>query len=186
MNETFIIKSYISNYLPHLGYITSKKERFLSIHDPLAKQAAQMILEDSEGDYLEGCITATYNSEVIFTQDFETTDLLFTWQTIITPLLNNEMDDNINIVFLDSLINVDVSEKDSLFYLRLEDPSGILNYNLSKVVNIPKEDYLKGMTKEFLSFASFCINNELKFCEESSYRSFVLDYQTLKTKTELK
>lgn len=162
--------------------MTSKKEKFLSIYDPLATKSAQMILEDNEEDYLEGCITATYNSEVIFTQDFETTDLLFTWQTIIAPLLINEMDDNFNIVFLDSLINVDVSEKDSLFFIRLEDPSGILNYDLNKVVNIPKEDYLKGITKEFLSFASFCVNNELKFCEESSYPSFILDYQKLKSK----
>jgi len=160
--------------------MTSKKEKFLSIQYPLAKQAAQIILEDSEGDYLEGCITATYNSEVIFSQDFETTDLLFTWQTIIAPLLINEMEDNNNIVFLDSLISVAVSEKDSLFYLRLEEPSGILNYDLNKVVNIPKEDYLNGITKGFLSFASFCFNNELKFCEESSYPSFILDYQTLK------
>ena len=140
----FIIKSYISNYLPHLGYLTSKKEEFLSINDPLAKQAARLILKDNEEDYLEGCITATYNSEVIFTQDFETTDLLLTWQTIIAPLLINEMDDN-----------------------------------------IAKEDYLKGITKEFLSFASFCFNNELKFCEESSYPSFILDYQTLKSKIDL-
>ena len=92
------------------------------------------------------------------------------------------MDDNFNIVFLDSLINVDVSEKDGLFYIRLEDPSGTLNYDLNNVVSIPKEDYLKGITKEFLSFARFCVNNELMFCEESSYPSFILDYQKLKSK----
>ena len=57
----FIINSYISNYLPHLGYMTPKKERFLSINDPLATKAAQKILVDNEEDYLEGCITASYN-----------------------------------------------------------------------------------------------------------------------------
>lgn len=176
----FIIKSYISNYLPNLGYLTPKKERFLSIDDPLATQAAQMILEENEQDYLEGCITATYNSEVIFTQDFETTDLLFTWQTIITPLLINEMDDIFIITFLDSLIDVEISERDNLFYIKLEDPYGVLNYNLNKVISIPKEIYLKEVPKGFLSFASFCSNNELKFCEESSYPSFILDYQKLK------
>lgn len=178
----FIIKSYISNHLPNLGYLTSKKEKFLSINDPLATKAAQIILKDNEQDYLEGCITATYNSEVIFTQDFETTDLLFTWQTMITPLLINEMDDIFKITFLDSLINVEVSEKDNLFYIKLEDSSGVLNYNLNKVISIPEEDYLKEVSKEFLSFASFCANNELKFCEESTYPSFILDYQKLKSK----
>lgn len=181
----FIIKTYISNYLPHLGYITSKKEKFLPINDHLAKQAAQMILKDNEGDYLEGCITATYNSEVLFTKDFETTDLLFTWQTIMLPLLINEMKDDFNIIFLDSLLNIDVIEKDSLIYLRLEDPSDILNYDLSKEVNIPKKDYVKGITKGFLFFASFCVNNELKFCEESSYPSFISDYQTLQSQIAL-
>ncbi|PIC58010.1 hypothetical protein CSV80_06825 [Sporosarcina sp. P12(2017)] len=181
----FSINSYISNDLPHLGYMTSKKEQFLSIHDPLALKAAQLIIDNNDGDYLEGCITATYNFEVIFTQDFETTDLLFTWQTIIAPLLIGDIDEHFTIVFLDSLITVDVSEKDTMFNLRLEDPKHMLNYDVNKVTNIPKEEYLNGITTGFLSFVSFCFHNELKFCGESSYPSFMLDYQTVKSKIDL-
>lgn len=181
----FSIKSYISSHLPDLGYMTSKKEQFLSIHDPLALKAAQLIIDTNDGDYLEGCITATYNSEVIFTQDFETTDLLFTWQTIITPLLIGDIDEHFTIVFLDSLITVDVSEKDTMLNLRLAYPNRMLNYDVNKVVNIPKEEYLKGITTGFLLFADFCVSNELKFCEESSYPSFMLDYQTVISKIGL-
>ncbi|WP_313235584.1 hypothetical protein [Sporosarcina ureae] len=178
----FSIKSYVSNHLPDLGYMTSKKEQFLSIHDPLALKAAQLIIDTNDGDYLEGCITATYNSEVIFTKDFETTDLLFTWQTIIAPLLSHDLDEHFTIVFLDSLITVGVSDKDTMFNLRLEDPNRMLNYDVNKVVNIPKEEYLNGITNGFLSFASLCVHNELMFCGESSYPSFMLDYQIVKFK----
>lgn len=166
------IETLIKNTNINIGNETS----FLSIDNPLSANLVNQTLDENDHDYLEGVIRLECNSEVILTENMETTDLLFTWQTLAEPILtpgNKEYD----ISILDSLYEVKILTNDSGFTFCINNTSSKDN-QISNT--IPKDEYSKTIIEGFLTFGKFIINNQFPFSEESSYLSFVQDYQALK------
>lgn len=156
--------------------IIGNKNTFLSIENSLSTNIANQTLDENDYDYLEGAIRLECSSEVILTENMETTDLLFTWQTLAEPILtpgNKEYEVSI----LDSLYEVKILANNSGFTFSINNPSRKDN----QVSNtIPKDEYSKAIIEGFLAFGEFIINNQFSFSEESSYSSFVQDYKALK------
>lgn len=166
------IETLIKNTNINIGNETS----FLSIDNPLSANLVNQTLDENDHDYLEGVIRLECNSEVILTENMETTDLLFTWQTLAEPILtpgNKEYD----ISILDSLYEVKILTNDSGFTFCINNTSSKDN-QISNT--IPKDEYSKTIIEGFLTFGEFIINNHFSFSEESSYLSFVQDYKALK------
>ncbi|KGA96631.1 hypothetical protein AJ85_21605 [Alkalihalobacillus alcalophilus ATCC 27647 = CGMCC 1.3604] len=152
------------------------KVTFLPISHRLSANLANQTLDENDQDYLEGAIRLECNSEVILTENMETTDLLFTWQTLAEPILtpgNKEYEVSI----LDSLFEVKIVTNNSGFTFSIHNT---LSEDNQISNTIPKDEYFKAIIEGFLSFGDFIINNQFSFSEESSYSSFVQDYQALK------
>ncbi|WP_453990134.1 hypothetical protein [Bacillus nitroreducens] len=149
---------------------------FLSIDNPLSADLVNQILEENDHDYLEGAIRLKYSSEVILHENMETTDLLFTWQTLAEPILtpgNKEYE----ISILDSLYEVKIVTNHSGFTFCVKN---IFSKDNQISNTIPKDEYSKAIIEGFLAFGEFIVNNQFSFSEESSYWSFVQDYNSIK------
>ncbi len=140
------------------------KASFLSIDDPLSINLANKTLVENDHDYLEGAIRLEYNSEIILTEDMETTDLLLTWQDLIQPILT-PCDKKYEITILDSLYEVDLLPDDAGFTFCIHN---IIDNNRYITSNISKEEYEKGIKEGFLAFGAFIKTNDFPFSEESS------------------
>lgn len=152
------------------------KSTFLSINNPLSGDLVNQTLDENDHDYLEGAIRLKYSSEVILHENMETTDLLFTWQTLVEPILtpgNKEYE----ISILDSLYEVKILTNNSGFTFCINNTSSKDN-QISNT--IPKDEYSKAIIEGFLAFGEFIVNNQFSFSEESSYWSFVQDYNSIK------
>ncbi|WP_243293121.1 hypothetical protein [Bacillus sp. FJAT-47783] len=153
---------------------------FLPITNTDSIELVNHTLHENDYDYLEGAISLTVDSEVILSKSMETTDLLFTWQTLIEPILApNEKD--YRIALLDSLYEVELSlVNDGYVFARkkLDESCEVI----SKVV--PKKVYNELVKDGFLEFGEYIINNQLFFSEESSFLSFVEDYKKIRKEFE--
>ncbi|WP_088088144.1 hypothetical protein [Bacillus sp. OV166] len=69
MNKSLEFKTFVSNYVPELGYLTKEENEFLPIDHPLAEVAAQKILDYEENEYLPGYIEVTYDHQSILSTE---------------------------------------------------------------------------------------------------------------------
>ncbi|MFS0656876.1 hypothetical protein [Bacillus sp. 179-C3.3 HS] len=149
---------------------------FLRFDHPRSADLVNQTLNENEHDYLEGAIRLEYNSELILTENMETTDLLFTWQTLVEPILtpgHHEYD----ISILDSLYEIKILTNHSGFKFCMNN-AALKENQMSNTIS--KDEYSKVIREGFLAFGEFIVNNQFTFSEESSYSSFVQDYKALK------
>lgn len=149
---------------------------FLPITNLNSVKLVNNILHENEGDYLEGAISLIFDSEIILSENMETTDLLFTWQTVVEPILVPNKK-NHEIVLLDSLYEVKLLLVDDGYIFhrrRLHENCEVM----SKV--IPKKEYIKLVKEGFLKFGEYILDNQFSFSEESSFPSFVDDYKKIR------
>lgn len=149
---------------------------FISIDDSSSSHLAMQTLEENDHDYLEGTICLEFNAKPILTRDMETTDLLFTWQTLVEPILTSG-NKEYEISILDSLYEVSLLNTGTGFIFQITDQ---LSKNTCNSNEIPEDEYSNVIRNGFLSFGEFILNNKFLFSDESSYSSFMQDYKVLK------
>lgn len=154
---------------------------FVAITNQKSIQLVKNTLHENEGDYLEGAVELSYNGESIFSKNMDTTDLLLTWQTLIEPLYFPE-NKQYEIEFLDSIfdVKIQVSGEDYIIFI-----STYHNENETSRKTIPKHVYRKVIYEGFMQFATFIIDNQFTFTHESSYDSFMKDYEQIKKQSQI-
>ncbi|AYV71839.1 hypothetical protein M1D49_19530 [Bacillus sp. PK3-056] len=170
----------IETLIKDININIGNKSTFLSINNSLSADLVKQNLDENDHDYLEGAIRLVCNCEVILTENMETTDLLFTWQTLVEPILTPEKKEY-EISILDSLYEVKLLTNNSGFTFCI---NNISNKDKQISNTIPKDEYSKAIIEGFLAFGEFLINNQYSFSEESSYSSFIQDYKALKQMKE--
>ena len=158
----------VKTLIKDLKTIQCREPFFLPIDNVGAIQLAEHTLEENENDYLEGAIVLTYNSEIIFSRQMETTDLLLTWQSLVQPLLKTRLrETQYSIFILDSLYDVELFEEELNFRIEV---SNFAIENETFSYTIPKEEYSVTIFDGFMAFAEFILENEFTFSIESSYQ----------------
>jgi len=159
---------------PTFNHVVGKSV-FQSINEPSSINLVEQVLIENEDEYLEGAIELIYNSKAILSKDMETTDLLFTWQTMIEPLLIPE-DKEHRIVLLDSSFGINLTKEESGYIIRVLET----HEEVESVYVVPDKEYEIAVREGFLKFGDYLYKNNFNFSEESSYLSFQDDYKRLK------
>lgn len=146
-----------------------------SIDNLASVSVVNQILVENENDYLEGSIELVTNSEIILSKEMETTDLLFTWQTMIELLLvPNEKQYKIEL--LDSTIEVNLIVEGMNLIIKVQDTTDTYKNSYT----LPVNEYKRVVKEGFIKFGNYLADNKFPFSEESSYPSFMSDYEKLK------
>ncbi|MFD4816099.1 hypothetical protein [Peribacillus butanolivorans] len=168
MNKGLEFKSYVSNYVPELGYLTEEKIGFFPIDHPLAELAAQKVLNYEENEYLPGYIKVTYDQQNILSDENETDDLLETWSDLSYIVKNQATEDKYPITLLGYPIDVFVLKKEDQFYFEINN-----DVLVKRSPNIPKEELLDSIFKGYRDFIDFCKRESLTFGEGTVYNSSI-------------
>ncbi|WP_175444223.1 hypothetical protein [Alkalicoccus daliensis] len=99
---------------------------YLPIDNPSAVHLVNQTLEENDNDYLDGAIQLAYNGEVILNEELNTSDVLYTWQTLVEPILKPG-DKECSIILLDSVCDVKLHSNSLGFTVSID--SGFDEYN---------------------------------------------------------
>ncbi|MFC0273722.1 hypothetical protein ACFFIX_20255 [Metabacillus herbersteinensis] len=166
MKECLEFKSYVSNYVPELGYLTKEEIKFLPIDHSLAELAAQKVLDYEQNEYLPGYIKVTYGQHSILSDQHETDDLLDTWDGLSYIVKNQATEDKYPITLLGYPIDVFILKKQKQFYFEINNGKMV-----KRSLSIPKEELLKSILKGYRDFIDFCKKESLTFGEDTVYNS---------------
>ncbi|MCM3178557.1 hypothetical protein [Cytobacillus horneckiae] len=176
MNNSLVIKSFISNYSHEEGdYYTFKEENYLEVTDPFAIEAAKACLNENNQDYLRGYVFLKFNDKVILSEKMETEDMLYTWLNFSEIIRKNQEDKEYKITFLDNAIG------DALIRKKNENFEFAFEYEKNKeLVVMPKDELINELKTNYLEFIKFCKNPSLDFSNESLYNSIIEDQNSFK------
>jgi hypothetical protein len=175
MNKSLEFKTFVSNYVPELGYLTKEENEFLPIDHPLAEVAAQKILDYEENEYLPGYIEVTYGHQSVLSKQNETDDLLETWGDLSYIVINQAVDQRYRITLIGYPIEVFVLKKDGQFYFEINEGNKLVNISPS----FPVEELMDSIVKGYRNFIGFCKKDSLTFSESTIYKSSINTFERI-------
>lgn len=179
MKKVLELKSYVSNYIPELGYLTKEEIEFLPINHPLAELAAQKVLDYEDNEYFPGYVKITYDQQSILSDQYETGDLLETWADLSYIVKDQAAQDEYTIILLDYPSDVFVLKKDQdhQFYFEIKDL--LFSNKVTRSPSIPKEELLDSIFKGYRDFIDFCKRESLIFSKDTLYDSSIKKLNTI-------
>ncbi|WOD65643.1 hypothetical protein NQZ71_20730 (plasmid) [Niallia taxi] len=168
---TLKINTYISNYIPEFGYLSKESKKFIPIHHPDAKKAAEKYLEYENQIYLNGYIEIKYNDLTFLNDIEETGDLLSTWDDLAWLVINHEKVDEFEIILLDNSSTFKII-KDGTNDILILDSIHSGEHDGTSKVSIPSNELIEVIKTSFKDFVDFC-NSGLVFNEESEYKNIL-------------
>ncbi|WP_203362901.1 hypothetical protein [Bacillus sp. REN10] len=177
MNRKLEMVTYISNFIPELGFLTDKKDKFLEITHPLAELAAEKLLNYENNDYLPGYIQVVYNNKIILSEEESTGELLETWADLSYFIEDHASKEKYHIELLDNLNKLDLVKKDDGYVFEVKKFDIVEDSEVIQSSVIPTRQLLDAIFKGYKGFIHFCVEKELIFSEESLLHSSI---ETLK------
>ena len=169
--RTLKIKTYISNYIPEFGYSSNESKKFLPIHHPEAKKAAQKYLDYEGKIYLNGYIEIKYDNITFLNDIEETGDLLSTWDDLAWLVINHEKENEFEIILLDNASTFKVIKDGTNDNLILDSIHSEV-HDGTLTLSIPSDELIEVVKTSFKDFVDFC-NSGLVFDEESEYKKIL-------------
>lgn len=169
MDNKLEIKTYVSNFIPELGYLTHEEKGYLIIQSVLAEKAAVKLLQ-YEGNYLPGKIEVIYKGKVFSPDLTVTDDLLDLWYDLSIVLNEHASSACYNISLLDYPYELTINKEiDRYQFVFKEQNTEAIN----KSDTFTKEELLGAIDSGFKIFVNFVKSDTLKFGEETIIEEFL-------------
>ncbi|RJS60501.1 hypothetical protein [Bacillus sp. PK3_68] len=177
MNKKIKIITYITNFVPELGFLTDQKKNFVAISHPSAELAAQKLLNHEEGDYLSGYIKIIDDDQVIVSEKEWTGELLETWADLSYIVLDRASEKKYPIELLDNPTKLYLVKEEKGYFFEIEKVTMENNKEFIQSSVIDTEKLLEAIYVSYKEFLTFCTERAVTFSAESLLHSSV---QTLK------
>ncbi|OCA89055.1 hypothetical protein [Pseudobacillus wudalianchiensis] len=182
MNKKNQLITYISNFVPELGFLTDQQDKFIPITHPSAEIAAQRLLNHEEGEYLSGYIKITYEDKVILSEKEWTGELLETWSDLSYIVSDGASEEKYHIELLDNPDKLYLVRKENGYFFEINKLALNENPEVIQSSVVPASELLEAIFSGYQEFIKFCTEKNLPFSEESLLHSSIESLKDLENK----